>query len=81
MFACKHVKPHCQDCTCEYTFTSTHVNDSAVRDVLAANTTETFKPTKYRTLTDRYQFEEVAFETAGTYRDGTKTLFAMLVVG
>ena len=29
---------------------------------------------KYRSLTDRYQFEAVAIETAGTYSEGTKNI-------
>ena len=40
----------------------------------AANAAETVKRTKYRSLTDRYQFEAVAIETTGTYSEGTKNI-------
>ena len=33
------------------------------------------KRAKYRSLTDRYQFEAVAIETADTYSEGTKNIF------
>ena len=39
-----------------------------------ADDIETLKRTKYRSLTDRYQFEAVAIETAGTYSDATKNI-------
>ena len=74
MFAYKHGKALCWDCTCVDTFASTHVNESAVRAGSAANAAETVKRAKYRSLTDRYQFEAVAIETAGTYSEGTKNI-------
>ena len=74
MFAYKHGKALCWDCTCVDTFASTHVNESAVRAGSAANAAETVKRSKYRSLTDRYQFEAVAIETAGTYSEGTKNI-------
>ena len=40
----------------------------------ATNAAETVKRTKYQTVTDRYQFETLAIETAGTYSDGTKNI-------
>ena len=40
----------------------------------ALNAAETVKRSKNRSLTDRYQFEAVAFETAGTYTEGTKNI-------
>ena len=66
MFAYEHGKTLCLDCTCVDNFASTHINESAVRAGSAANATETVKRTKYRSLTDRYQFEAVAIETTGT---------------
>ena len=46
IFAYKHGKLLCWDCTCVDTFASTHVNESAVRVGLAANAAETVKRTK-----------------------------------
>ena len=40
----------------------------------AANAAETVKRTKYRSLTDRYQFEAVTIETAGTYSEWSKNI-------
>ena len=40
----------------------------------AANAAETVKRTKYLSLTDRYQFEAVVIETAGTYYEGTMNI-------
>ena len=40
----------------------------------AENAAETVTRTKYRSLTDRYQIEAVAIETAGTYSEGTKNI-------
>ena len=74
MFACKLRKPLCWDYTCTDIFASIHVNKSAVRAGSATNTTEIVKRTKYRSLTNRYQLETVAIETAGTYNDGTKNI-------
>ena len=71
MFAYKHGKILCWDCSCVDTLTSTPVNESAMKAGLATNAAETFKRTKYRYLTERYQFEAVANETAGTYSDET----------
>ena len=74
MFSYKHGKALCWDCTCVDTFASTHVNESVVRTGSAANVAETVKRSKYRSLTDRYQFEAVVIETAGTYSKGTNNI-------
>ena len=58
---------------CTY-FCVPHVNESAVRAGSAANAAETVKRTKYRYRTIFDQFEAVAFETAGTYSNGTKNI-------
>ena len=50
------------------------MNECAVRAGWAANAAETVKWTKYQSLTDRYQFEAVAIETAGSYSEGTKNI-------
>ena len=44
-------------------FAFPHVNESAVRAGSAANAAETVIRVKYRSLTDRYQFEAVSIET------------------
>ena len=74
MFAYKHGKALCWNCTCVDNFASTHANESAVRAGSAANAAETVIRAKYRSLTDRYQFEAVTIETAGTYSEGTKNI-------
>ena len=73
-FAYKHEKALCRDYTCVDTFTSTHVNESAVRAGSASNAVGTVKRTKYRSPTYRYQFEIVAIATAGTYSEETKNI-------
>ena len=60
------------DCTCVNTFASTHVNKGVGRTGSAVNTAETVEQPKYLSPTDRYQFEAVAIEMAGTYSEGTK---------
>ena len=40
----------------------------------AANAAETVKRIKHRSLTDRYHFEAVAIETAGTCSEGTQNI-------
>ena len=74
MFAYNHGKTLCLDCTYVNTFASTHVNESAARAGSAADAAETVKRSKYRSLTDSYQFEAVAIETVGTYSEGTKNI-------
>ena len=49
-------------------------NNVVAEAVSAANAAETVKRTKYHFLTDRYQFEAVAIETADTYSKGTKDI-------
>ena len=44
------------------------------KQVQAETAAESAKRAKYRSLTDRYQFEAVAIETAGTYSEGTKNI-------
>ena len=73
MLVCTHGKLVCWDRTCVYTFASTHLNGSAVNfDQLHAS--DVIKRTKYRPLTNNYQFEVVATETAGTYSAGTSNI-------
>ena len=73
MFACKHGKALCWECTCVDTFASTHVNESDVRTGSATNAARTVKRIINRSVTDRYQYETVA--------KGQGTYFAILVVG
>ena len=74
MFAYKHGKALCWDCTCVDTFASTHVNESVVRAGSAANAAETVKRAKYRSLTDRYHFEAEPIETVCTDSEGSKII-------
>ena len=74
MFAYRHGKTLCWDCTCVYSFASIHVNESDVCAGSAAYAAETVQRTIYRSLTDRYQFEEVVIETADTYSEETKNI-------
>ena len=74
MFAYRHGKTLCWDCTCVYSFASIHVNESDVCAGSAAYAAETVQRTKHRPLTDHYQFEAVAVETTGTYIEGTNNI-------
>ena len=74
MFAYKHVKPLRCVCTFVNTFASTHINISVLRAGSAANAAETLKRTKYRSLNERYKFESVEIETAGTCSEETEII-------
>ena len=74
MFAYKHGKALCWDCTYVDTFECAYVNESAVRAGSAANAAETLKLIIYLSITDRYPFDAVAIEVAGTYSEGTKNI-------
>ena len=65
-------KSLCWDSTCVDTFCSTSVADTAVTPGAAATRAEGRKRERYSGLTDRYLFEPVSVETAGTF--GTSTL-------
>ena len=71
MFAYKHWKYMCCDCTCVDTFTFTNANESVVKAGSAINAAETNKRAKNQSLTDRYQIEAEIIETGATYSDKT----------
>ena len=43
-----------------------------------ANAAKTIKRTKYQSVTNRYHFEAVALETAGTYSEETKNIVSSI---
>jgi hypothetical protein len=64
----------CWDATCVDTYAESHLNSSAVSAGSAARGAEVFKRRKYASLADRFKFEPVAVETAGTFGSTTGAL-------
>ena len=60
---------------CVNTFASTLDNESAFQVGSDANAAETVKPTKYRSITDDYQFEAMPILTTGINSKGTTNIF------
>ena len=79
MFPYSRGKCLCWDSTCVDAFCSKSVADTAVTAGAAATRAERRKRERYSGLTDRYLFEPVAVETAGTC--GTSTLMFLKSLG
>ena len=67
VFPFKNGKCLCWDATCVNTYSEGSVNRSAMNPGAAAAQAENLKRQKYRTLTDRFQFEPIAIETTGVF--------------
>ena len=64
----------CWNATCVNTFGESVINRSAVSAGTAASEAERAKKAKYPLLCQRFQFEPIAFETAGTFGPGTRII-------
>ena len=62
------------DATCSDTFAQSNVIANALEAGTAAQEAESTKIRKYQSLTDRYIFEPLAFETSGVFGPRTRVL-------